>query len=56
MDAKPLGFLNLFISIENCSCGAPFDLEATPTFARLIDEAELAWPPARPIEWPLKDW
>ena len=39
-----------------CRCGAPFDLEFTPNFARMIEEADLAWPPPRPIEWPLKDW
>jgi len=37
-------------------CGKPFDLEATPNFARLIDDADLPWPPASPIEWPLKNW
>ncbi|MCH7822112.1 MAG: hypothetical protein IIA07_08850 [Proteobacteria bacterium] len=55
-DARPLGILNLLITTGACSCGAPFDLEATPNFARLIEEAELPWPPPRPIEWPLKDW
>jgi hypothetical protein len=39
-----------------CNCGAPFDLEATPNFARLIDEANLPWPPQSPIDWPLKGW
>ena len=33
-----------------------FDLEATPNFAKLIEDADLPWPPASPIEWPLKDW
>jgi len=55
-DARPLGILTLLISTGACSCGAPFDLDVTPNFARFIDEAELAWPPPRPIEWPLKDW
>ena len=55
-DAAPLGFLSLIIAIGNCACGAPFDLEVTPNFARLIDEAKFPWPPPSPIEWPLKDW
>jgi tetratricopeptide (TPR) repeat protein len=55
-DARPLGFLDLLDAADSCKCGAPFDLEFTPNFARLIDEAQLVWPPRRPIEWPLKDW
>jgi TolB-like protein len=55
-DAQPLGFLNLYNAIGICACGAPFDLESTPNFARLIDEANFPWPPPAPIEWPLKDW
>jgi adenylate cyclase len=37
-------------------CGAPWDLEVTPNFAKLLEDAELPWPPASPINWPLKDW
>ncbi len=55
-DAYPLGFMNLIGAIGRCRCGAPFDLEVTPNFARLIDEANLPWPPPSPIEWPLKNW
>ena len=55
-DARPLGFLELLDQIGTCACGAPFDLEVTPNFARLIDEANLPWPPPSPINWPLKDW
>ena len=43
-------------SIDNCFCGMPFDLEFTPNLARMIEEANLVWPPAQSIEWPLKDW
>jgi hypothetical protein len=46
----------LLESIYACHCGAPFDLDVTPNFARMLDEAELSWPPASPIDWPLKDW
>jgi len=55
-DARPLGFLELLDQIGTCICGAPFDLEVTPNFARLIGEAKLPWPPPSPIDWPLKDW
>lgn len=55
-DARPLGFLKLLDEIVICSCGAPFDLSATPNFARLISEANLPWPPPSPVKWPLKDW
>lgn len=56
MDARPLGFLDLLDTADSCKCGAPFDLESTPNFARLVDEARLVWPPRSSIEWPLKDW
>lgn len=39
-----------------CTCGAPWDLEATPNFARLVEEAGFAWPPPSPIRFPLKTW
>jgi adenylate cyclase len=42
--------------IQWCSCGAPWDLEATPNFAALIREGNLPWPPASPLNLPLKDW
>jgi TolB-like protein/tetratricopeptide (TPR) repeat protein len=56
MDSRPHGHLSLMIISTICNCGAPFDLEATPNFARLIAEANLPWPPDSPIDWPLKDW
>jgi adenylate cyclase len=55
-DASPLGVLKLIIAVGDCWCGAPFDLEATPIFARMVEEMDLTWPPPSPIEWPLKDW
>jgi len=55
-DARALGFLNLVNAVGECDCGAPFDLEVTPNFARFISEAELTWPPPSSVSWPLKDW
>ena len=55
-DTHPLGFLTLLDLVSTCNCGAPFDIGVTPNFARLIDEANLVWPPPSPIEWPLKNW
>ena len=55
-DARPLGFLALIDEVGTCACGAPFDLEVTPNFARLLEEANISWPPPAPINWPLKDW
>ncbi len=55
-DTNPLGVLALLDAADFCYCGAPFDLDATPNFARLIEEANLEWPPQSTINWPLKDW
>jgi len=56
VDAHPFGHLRLMLVPGACFCGAPWDLEYTPNFAKLLDDAELPWPPASPIDWPLKDW
>ena len=56
IDADPYGYLILMGVPSACMCGAPWDLEVTPNFARLLEDAELPWPPASPINWPLKDW
>ena len=56
IDALPNGHLMLMTLPTICRCGAPWDLEATPNFATLIEDADFPWPPASPIEWPLKDW
>ena len=56
IDARPNGHLLLMLYPQICRCGAPWDIEATPNFAKLIDAADLQWPPESPIEWPLKSW
>ena len=56
VDARPYGHMALATNILLCTCGAPFDLESTPNFAKLLQDADLLWPPDSPIDWPLKDW
>jgi len=56
LDAQPNGHLMLMALVQICRCGAPWDIEVTPTYAKLIDQADFPWPPASPIEWPLKTW
>jgi hypothetical protein len=56
IDARPYGYMALATNAILCTCGAPFDLEATPNFAKLLQDAGLVWPPDSPIDWPLKDW
>lgn len=55
-DAIPASQEILLFHVLACSCGAPFDLEYTPNFARFVEEAEIQWPTPRNIEWPMKDW
>ncbi len=56
MDAHPFAGPALSTVIIWCTCGAPWDLAATPNFARLVDDAGFAWPPPSPIRFPLKTW
>ena len=56
IDQRPFGHMVLLQAIYYCACGAPFDLEATPEFTALLAESGLSWPPARPVDFPLKDW
>jgi len=56
IDSQPFGPQSLLFLTFWCACGAPFDLEATPVFAARIESANMPWPPASPIKFPLKDW
>ncbi len=56
IDARPFGHMILSLAINNCFCGAPFELEVTPNFARMLEDGALPWPPVSPIKWPLKKW
>ena len=56
IDARPGGPMVLLLTVSTCSCGAPFDLEATPNFRDRINESGTAWPPRTLINYPAKDW
>ncbi len=54
IDAHPFGTPALSSILVWCTCGAPWDIEATPEFAADLEAAGLAWPPVSPIRFPLK--
>ncbi len=54
-DQHPWGQYALWQVTHWCACGHPFDLEATPNFARAIEQSGLPWPPPG-RDYPLKDW
>lgn len=56
VDEHSFGGVALTTTILWCSCGAPWDLAATPDFANLIADAGFDWPPPSPIRFPLKGW
>ncbi|MCH5377901.1 MAG: hypothetical protein JJ992_28425, partial [Planctomycetes bacterium] len=56
IDSRPFGYMSLMQAIYMCVCGAPFDLEAAPDFASRLSASGLPWPPAKPLDYPLKDW
>ncbi len=56
IDARTFGHVALLQAIYDCLCGAPFDLDATPAFAAMLADSGLAWPPATPFDFPLKEW
>ena len=55
-DEHPWGPWLLWQTAHWCACGDPFDLEATPNLARMLEVNEVAWPPVSNREYPLKDW
>jgi TolB-like protein len=55
-DEHPWGPWQLWQAAHWCACGAPWDLEVTPNFARMIEGNEVPWPPVSGREYPLKDW
>jgi hypothetical protein len=56
IDRRHFGHMALLQAVYYCVCGAPFDLDAVPQFASLLDGSGLSWPPPRTINFPLKDW
>ncbi len=49
-DARPAGPFLLAVLTADCTCGAPFDLEATPNFKARLEESGLQWPPPAAIK------
>ena len=45
VDGIPAGQMMLASMAVECMCGAPFDLEYTPVFAKRLAEAGVDWPP-----------
>jgi len=56
VDARLGRNLELSLAVQNCYCGAPFDLDATPNYRARIAESGLPWPPPVRIVYPAKDW
>jgi hypothetical protein len=56
MDQHRYGFKGLLAVAHWCTCGAAWDLEATPNLAAKLKESNLPWPPPSPMTFPLKDW
>ena len=56
IDQRPFGYMVLMQAIYYCLCGAPFDLDAAPTYSSMLKESGLPWPPVKPIDFPLKGW
>lgn len=54
IDGRAGGPMLLQMAVDECLCGAPFDIERTPNYAARIRETGLSWPPKSPINWPLK--
>jgi hypothetical protein len=55
-DAHPWGPWVLWQTNNWCACDKTFDLEATPNFARMINDSDVDWPPRSGRNYPLKDW
>ena len=55
-DANPYGSMGLNNVLISFSCGARWELSATPTYAKRLEEAGLPWPPVDVIKFPLKHW
>ena len=56
IDSRPGSTIVFSGVIFTCFCGAPFDLDVTPNFRSRIEEAAVPWPPAKPIDYPIKTW
>ena len=56
IDQKAFGPVALSLISWWCTCGGPWEIEATPNFARMVGETGHSWPQPSPLKFPLKDW
>jgi len=56
IDKKPFGPVALSMVSWWCTCGGPWELEATPNFALMVEETGRSWPPPAYLDFPVKDW
>ncbi len=56
IDQKPFGPVALSVISWWCTCGGPWEIEATPNFAAMVAETGHSWPQPSPINFPLKGW
>ncbi len=54
VDGWSSGHMILLLAVNACRCGAAWDIDVTPNFARRLEEGGMPWPPSSPIDWPLK--
>ena len=56
LDAEPGGPFLLLVHTHTCSCGSPFDLDATPNLKARLQQAGIEWNPPSIVDFPAKDW
>ena len=56
IDQKQFGPVALSLISWWCTCGGPWEIEATPNFAAMVATTGHSWPQPTPINFPLKDW
>lgn len=56
IDQTPFGPVALTLINWWCTCGGPWEIEATPRFAAMVAETGRSWPQPSPIRFPLKNW
>ena len=56
IDARQGGSTTLQESVDNCGCGAPFDIENTPNYSAVLKRSGISWPFAPRTKFPMKTW